>query len=222
MKSKDAKGIVKFNRWTFSLSGADLIHDRMLITRGKVLMRYIVNRFQVELKGLVTDKEYNLLASDGKKYYPEFQWEGEDLIVDNSDTFLQEVGDRKRPEVVFGAKLIEAMTWLTRSGDAFFMMEGNLMTEAPTISMDVKKDWKHVDQYRSWTELWNYTNEGLQLSSYCNWRFIYVDKSYQMAFRGENETVIVSAPPRGPMYFECRTQYDHGKLSDGSDERDTS
>ena len=122
------------------------------------------------------------------------------MILDNSDTFLNEVGDRKRPEVVFGAKLVDAMKWLT-SGDAFFMMDGNLMTEADSISKHVKKDWKYVDQYQSWTELWNYANEGLQLSSYCNWRFIYLDESYQIAFGGVNETAIVSAAPRGPMYL---------------------
>ena len=44
-------------------------------------------------------------------------------------------------------------------------------------------------------------NEGLQLSSYCNWRFIYLDESYRLAFGGVHETVIVSAPPRGPMYL---------------------
>ena len=73
MKSKDAKGNVKFNHWTLSLTSADLIRDRMLITGGKALMRNIVNRFQVELRGLVTDKEDNVLAFDGKKFYPEFR-----------------------------------------------------------------------------------------------------------------------------------------------------
>ena len=56
----------------YSLTGADLIRDRMLITGGKALMRYIVNRFQVQLRGLVADKEDDRLASDGKKYYPVF------------------------------------------------------------------------------------------------------------------------------------------------------
>ena len=162
-------------------------------------MRYIMNRFQVELRGLVTDQEDNLLASDGKKYYLLLRWEGEDLILDNSDTFLNESGDIKCPEVIFGVKLVDAMEWITAEDD-FFTMNGNLMTEADSISEDVKKDWKYLDQYRRWTELWNYSNEGLQLSSYCNWRFIYLDEAYRKAFGRVNETVIVSVPPRGPMY----------------------
>ena len=202
MKSKDDDGIVKLLRWTYSVTGADLIRDRMLITGGNALMRYIVNRFQVQLTGLVTDKEDDLLASDGKTYYPVVRWEGEDLILDNSDTFLNESGDMKRPEVVFGTKLVEAMQWVKpEDGGDIFMMNGNLMTEADSVSKDVKKDWTYVDRFRSWSELWNYAHEGLQLSSYCNWRFIYLDEAYRMAFGGVNETVIVSAPPRGPLYL---------------------
>ena len=202
MKSKDDDGIVKFLRCTYSLTGDDLIRDRMLITGGKALMWYIVNRFQVRLTGLVTDKEDDLLASDGKKYYRVFRWEGEDLILNNSDTFPNESGEMKRPEVVFGTKLVDAMQWVKpEDGNDIFMMNGNLMTEADSISKDVKKDWTYVDRFRSWSELWNYAHEGLQLSSYCNWRFIYLDEAYRKAFGGVHESVIVSAPHRGPMYL---------------------
>ena len=172
-------------------------------------MRYIVHRYKVALRSLVTDKEDNLRTSNGtdKRFYPEFRWEGDDLILDNSDTFLDEEtnkrANRKRPEVVFGTKLVEAMKWITHDGESssFFKMEGNLMTEADAISSDVKKDWTYVDRYRSWSDIWNYASEGLQLSSYCNWRFINLDESYRKAFGGVNETVLVSAPPRGPMYL---------------------
>ena len=64
MKSKDAKGVVSFHRWTFELTGADLIRDRMLITGGKALMRYIVHRYEVNLRSLVTDKEDDLTTSE--------------------------------------------------------------------------------------------------------------------------------------------------------------
>ena len=208
MKSKDIKGVVRFNCLTFKLTGADLIREGMWITGGKALMRYIVHRYQVALRSYVTDKEDDLKTSNGseKKIYPKFRWEGEDLILDNSDTFLdvetRKRANRERPEVVFGTKLVEAMKWITHEGgDSFFMMEGNLMTEADTISKDVKKDWTYVDNYRSWMVFWNYASEGLQLGSYCNWRFINLDESYRSAFGGVNETVLVSAPPRSPMYL---------------------
>ena len=214
MKSKDMRGVLKFNRWEFKLTGADLIRDRMFITGGKALMRYLVNRYKVSLRELVTDKEDNLTTSNGngKKFYPEFRWEGDDLILDNSEVYLDVENvsrpNRERPKVIFGKKLVEAMKWITHDGEknSYYKMYGNLMTEADAISNDVKKDWSipsvpSGERYGSWSEIWKFSDDGLQLSSYCNWRFINLDESYREAFGGVSETALVSAPPRGPMYL---------------------
>ena len=72
---KSSLGVVSFNRWTFKLTGADLIRDRMLIMGGKALMRYIVHRYQVALRSYVTDKEDDLTTSDGKKLLPQLSME---------------------------------------------------------------------------------------------------------------------------------------------------
>ena len=54
----------------------------------------------------------------------------------------------KRPEVVFGTKLVEAMKWVKpEDGGDIFIMNGNLMTEADSVSKDVKKDWTYVDRF---------------------------------------------------------------------------
>ena len=188
MKSLDIKGSVRFTRWEFRLTGADLERDRGLITGGKALMKYIVNRYRVSLRELINEKGDDLTVSGGKKFYPEFRWEGDDLILDNSDTFLDAENasraNRDRPDVIFGKKLVEAMKWITREDSkSNYEMYGNLMSEADAISKDVRKDWSMppgpVDQrFGSWSEIWNYTDDGLQLSSYCNWRFINLDESY--------------------------------------------
>ena len=74
---------------------------------------------------------------------------------------------------------------------------GDLRTEADSLPNNVKKDWTCVDQYQSWAELWNYSNEGLQLSPYCDWHFVYLDEAYQKAFGGG---VSKSTPHRSPLY----------------------
>ena len=155
-----------------------------------------------------------LLTTDGKKFYRVFRWDGDNLILDNSVTFLNQSGTRKRPKVLFGAKLVEAMDWIEKYIGGFYYTRGNLRTEADSIPDDVKKDWTYVDQYRSWAELWNYSNEGLQFSPYCDWRFVYLDESYQMAFGGGMST----STPR----VRCGTEYGHRQSSHGSVERDPS
>ena len=80
------------NCWTLILTGKDIIQPEYPITGGKSLMKYIVNEYETRLSELVSDKGDTLLTSDGKKFYPVFRWEGDNLIPDNSNTFLNQSG----------------------------------------------------------------------------------------------------------------------------------
>ena len=196
MKSLDRWGSVVVNRWTFELTGRDLIQPKYPITGGKSLMKYIVNEYEIQLRQNVTDKGDTLLTDDDKKFYSVFRWDGDDLILDNSSTFLNPPGSQKRPEVLFGPKLVEVMNWIGTDRSGFYYTNGNLRTEADSVPDDVERDWTNVNQYRTWTELFGYTNEGLHLSSYCDWRFVYLDEAYHKAFG-----MSVSNKPRRPMYL---------------------
>ena len=197
MKSLDMRGNVIVNRWTLILTGKDIIQPTYPITGGKSLMKYIVNAYESRLRELVSDKDDTLLTSDGKKFYPVFRWEGDDLILDNSDTFLNQAGTRKRPEVLFGTKLVEAMNWIQKDSGGFYYTRGNLRTEADSLPTNVKRDWSYVDEYRTWSELFGYSNQGLQLSPYCSWRFVYLDEAYHHAFGGSMSS---TTPHRSPIY----------------------
>ena len=199
MESLNIKDEVVVNTYTFELKGQDLIQARDYITGGKSLMKYIVNRYETYLRQNVSDKRDSLVMANGdeKKFYPVFRWDGDDLILDNTNTFLKESGSRKRPEVVFGPKLVEAMNWIEKDFYDFYYTSGNLRNEADVVPNDVKRDWSNVNQFRTWSELFGYTYEGLQLSSYCNWRFVYLDEAYHKAFGG---TVASTTPHRNPVY----------------------
>ena len=199
MKSLDMRGNIIVNRWTIILTGKDIIQPKYPITGGKSLMKYIVNEYETRLRELVSDKGDTLISTNGEKtkFYPVFRWEGDDLILDNSETFLNQSGTRKRPEVLFGTKLVEAMNWIVKDSGDFYYTRGNLRSEADEIPTSVNRDWKNVDQYRTWSELFGYTNEGLHLSSYCSWRFVYLDEAYNHAFGG---TVVNTTPHRTPLY----------------------
>jgi len=144
-KALDIQGNVVVTTSTLNIKGSDLTPSS--ITSGKALMKFIVNRFRVELRSGLISKGETVVTTDGKNVYPVFRWEGDDLILDNSKTFLNEVGTRKRPEVLFGVKLVEAMKWIGREdpGAGFFMMTGNLNTEADAVPTDVNRDWAYID-----------------------------------------------------------------------------
>ncbi|XP_020603098.1 uncharacterized protein LOC110042100 [Orbicella faveolata] len=82
----------------FYIKGADLHKDQVKVTSGKSLMRYLVNRFQDRLTQYMERANESLRAPDGKKYYRVFRWEGDSLIIDNTDTFLDQKGNRMRPK----------------------------------------------------------------------------------------------------------------------------
>ena len=190
MKSMDIRDNVVVNTYTFEFKGQDLLQARDVISGGKSLMKYMVNRYETYLRQHVTDKGDSLISINGeeKKFYPVFRWEGDDLILDNSRTFLNVGNGRKRPEVLFGTKLVEAMDWIRKDRGDFYYTNGNLRSEADSVPNDIERDWSNIDQYRTWSELFGYVQEGLQLSAYCNWRFVYLDESYRKAFA------------RGPIY----------------------
>ena len=52
-------------------------------------MQYIVNRLHDRLTQYMDLEGESLRAPDGKKCYPVFEWDGNDLILDNTDTFLK-------------------------------------------------------------------------------------------------------------------------------------
>ena len=152
MQSVDVSGNDVINNWRLTLTGEDLNRDRTLITGGKALMKYIVNRFDRRMRHLVSSKGDTLLAPDGKKYYPMFRLEGDELVIDNSNTYLNKRGHRKRPVVLFGTKLVEAMKWIYEEEallNTSFEMKGNLRVDSDTVPDDVKKDWAHIDQFRT-------------------------------------------------------------------------
>jgi len=155
----------------FHVTGKELHQDRYKVTSGKSLMQYLINRFHERLYHHMDRSGESLRAPDGKKYYPVFKWDGNDLILDNTDTFLDESGDRRRPKMFFGPKLVKTMGWINEESYYSVHMTMNMvkMFQNDTVPADFKKDWTNFDATRT-SEFWDLSSEGvLQLSSYCNW-----------------------------------------------------
>ena len=189
-------------RVPFHVTGKELNQDRHKVTSGRSLMQYLINRFHERLYHYMDRSGESLRAPDGKKYYPVFRWEGNDLILDNTDTFLNESGDRERPRVRFGPQLVKTMGWINEESYYSVHMTMNMikMFQNDTVPADFKKDWSNHDATRT-QDFWDLSSAGvLQLSPYCNWRFSYLDEEYAKVYRG----VIVHPdlpPPRSPMYL---------------------
>ena len=187
-------------RQSLTIKGQDLIDDRHLVYSGKSLMQYIMYRLRREVFMMENDRWESLRAPDDKRFYPTFRWEGNELLLDNTDTFLNQSGDRKRPMVLFGRKLVETMNWIGQDQYGNYQLSGNLVKEFADdkVPNGYKRDWSQSHGAGAWNPFWIYTNEGLQISPYANWRFYNLDEAYTKAFGGD--AVSVSTPHRSPIY----------------------
>ena len=78
------------------------------------------------------------------------------------------------------------MNWIGQDQFGNYQLSGNLIKEFADdkVPKGYQRDWSQSHGKGAWNPFWVYSNEGLQLSSYCNWRFYYLDESYQKAFGG--------------------------------------
>ena len=83
------------------------------------------------------------------------------------------------------------MNWIGQDQFGNYKLSGNLIKE--------RTDWSQSGGNNAWNPFWVYTNEGLQLSSYCNWRFYYLDESYQKAFGVTVNNTSPNSPLRVPV-----------------------
>ena len=182
----------------------DLNRDQVKVTGGKSLMKYIFHRIQSQMSSYTESKNDSVRSdSDGKKIYPVFK-EGDDFIIDNTDTFLNDSGDRKRPELVFGGKFARGMEWIRQDEYGNYVPRDNLIKEFKDdkVPGNFKEEWKPGKTGEAgkkvWGYFWRWTNDGLQLGSNCNWRITYLDGACQRAYGG---SVTTSTPHRSPLYL---------------------
>ena len=193
-----------YSRHIAVVSGQDLKDDRHLVSTGKSLMKYFQQTTNTTFN-LMENENDTLFASDGKKFFPEFRWEGDDFIIDNTDTFLNQtgtaIGDPQRPVIKIKRELAEKMGWTLIEPIGDHLLSQNLVKEFPThkVPAGTRKDWKTSDAVAGggWSNFWVLTDTVLQLSAFCNWRFCYLDEAYKKAFGGNVTTPV---PHRSPMF----------------------
>ena len=193
-----------YNRYAAAVSGKDLVEDRHLVGTGKSLMKYFQHTTNTTLN-LMENENDTLLATDGKQFFPEFRWEGDEFVIDNTKTFLNQTGsavtDPQRPVIKIKRELAVKMGWILIQAKGDHVLSQNLIKELPThkVPAGTRKDWTASEAVAGggWSNFWVLTDSVLQLSAFCNWRFSYLDEAYKQAFGGNVTTPV---PHRSPMF----------------------
>ena len=111
----------------------------------------------------------------GKHTYVKFRWEGDDLIIDNTNVCHCKTNT---PGLSILAKLALKMGW-SRKIDSGLILEPNLQQEfigdqIPNMTQPIDNDWNNLNDDQHNPVFWtvrSFSPDHLQLSMSCSWRF---------------------------------------------------
>ena len=188
---------------------------------GVGFMKSVTNWLEQERLRDHTGDDAKWSQDDGgetKRTFVTFKWEGEELLVDNTDTWnkYDSGGGIKQPSLFINIELALKMGWLERDANDTYRLGPNLRQELfdPTVMQDIQQsdvrdvsesDASHVNgnTWFFWTvnDYWNglngvsqqYTPEHkpfLRLSINCNWRFINLNSAFEGATNSGRRSLI--------------------------------
>jgi len=120
-------------------------------------------------------------ANNGKKTYVDFEWDGDDFIIDATGMHLQTGAwsDDYSPNLHVSSDFAVEMGWFLDKGNDVYELGPNLMMEPVNDTMPQPKDinwpprdyWKVIDTAKG--------GKFVRLTMLCNWRFINLNVAFK-------------------------------------------
>ena len=120
-------------------------------------------------------------TDDGKKMCVDFFIEGEDLVIDNRHVITTSALGH-RPGFGFNQELAKKMGWIVWDRDAYsYQLGPNIVQEftrdtIPTLNINTADVFDKNVQHAFWTIY----NGLMELSIFCNWRLLNVNKAFEV------------------------------------------
>ena len=156
------------------------------VTSGVTMMTFFADRYN-QMRKVYAGKGDKIETSTGKKLYFDVKMEGDEMVIDNSNVH-RSVKDQ-RPTIKFNKKLALKMKWFTDTGDRHYNLKlgPNLIMSFydPTIPdvLDV------VDDPGNETIFWKDIGDYVQLSVFCNWRFVNLNEAFRTNWQVDDRTL---------------------------------
>ncbi|KAL9982831.1 hypothetical protein ACROYT_G004940 [Oculina patagonica] len=189
LKRKDKEGRVQSKSVTTDLTFQDILYDDNIVD-GLSFMKALVFKFdQVkEYKRIVGDLTKS--PDNGKEWEYTFKWEGEELVLDNSNLDVSEVKTEGVPYYMsFNEDLAFDMGWVKKNEKENVFLGPNLKPECHHATIPDPID---VDDFGEGKKnFWVVENGQLFLSCYCNWRFVKLNRAFQKVIGDASRTLFV-------------------------------
>ena len=158
------------------------------VTSGAAMMAFFADQYN-RFKSTDAIKGDKMVSSTGKKYHFDAKMEGDELVIDNSS--VHRSTKNGRPVIKFNKKLALKMKWFTDTGDHHYNLKlgPNLIMSFydPTIPdvLDV------IDEENNQTIFWKDLGDDVQLSVFCNWRFVNLNEAFRANWQVDDRTLYV-------------------------------
>ena len=137
-----------------------------------------------------------LAASDGKKYYLEYQWEGEELLINNENVF--KAGSIGRPIIRMSKKLALKMKWIVEKKEKLdllipipvYVLGPNLVMSLYESTVPEVLDVVNADNKKVF---WKVDGDYFQLSVFANWRFINLNEAFRSNWQVDDRLIYVNS-----------------------------
>ena len=136
-------------------------------------------------------------TSNGKRTYIKFKWEGDELVIDNEDTILT-LDVSNRPGIYINLELAKKMGWL-RYREKFndYVLGPNIQQEFYTPKIPSLNSTADVHNDLGNPRFWAIVVDQLQLSIFCNWRFLNLNKAFEAVVGASSRSLFVYADVGG-------------------------
>ena len=128
-------------------------------------------------------------ASDGKRMYVKFRWDGDDLLTDNKATHVRY---NYSPALKINKMLALKMGWLKERGPGNYDLGPNLRQEFFTDTVPNLETMTHdLKNKRDEPIFWLIDEELFHLSVTCDWRFTNLNKAFQNVVGSTSRSLFI-------------------------------
>ena len=142
---------------------------------GVEMMKFFTDSY-IRKRHINLKKGGKVAARNGKKYCIDFQWKGEDLLINNENVFRDSTNGR--PIIKISKKLALQMEWFVL--DLFDVIElgPNLIM---SLYENIVPEATDIDR-TSFPFFWKEDGDYFQLSVFVNWRFINLNEAFRSSW----------------------------------------
>ena len=187
-----------YNKYGAAVAKIDDINDWDWVVDGVSFMKAAITHVEQKRRESVIQGG-TFLDDQGKHTYVKFRWEGEDLLIDNTN--VSHDGSVRTPSFAVHTKLAAKMGWLRKITSGWILgpnlQQDFLGDQIPDMTKN--SDWKDITDKDGNPVFWTTSRaeDYMELSMSCGWRFTNLNVAFRAVVGDPTRTLHVYSDVAG-------------------------